>query len=453
MDGCDCVTENSILEYNRWLHKLSVANESIGTMPALLSPPGSNRPVTPETHFSDNIPFKRSPNELVWTKVNETGTTVFSAYFEDRGVWYAPSVVVLGYQSKQHRNSSLYCLYRYKDGSVECSSEATVIFEMDACDKQKEYDRKKERKYLHVFHVCILGSGEELPTHVALSYKRPCVTSTAFIPVFQHRPATKKDFGVCVQTPAFQKTLPEIVNFIEMYRFLGAQKFTLYVLHIDLSVQTHLKSIYGEMLEIIQWTTHLHEKEPIHYYGEILAIQDCLYRNMYSIKYLAFVDLDEVIVPKRYSNWRTMLQEIDRPYIDSFIFANSIYMPSNLPKKTIAMLKNMSVCEKNPLPSYFTYLDHAKCAFHYFSRSKLIVKPNLIFDTSIHGVCTRIGDTTHHFVPISSATSHHYRKTPTIECRKNRRTRKYATEYDDWMLRYSSKLFSSTSAVLCGLNL
>ena len=196
-----------------------------------------------------------------------------------------------------------------------------------------------------------------------------------------------------------------------MHRILGAQQLTFYIMDIDQSIVKYLKTVYKGYIQLIQWTKHLHEKEPIHYYGEILAIHDCMYRNKYSTTYVAFVDLDEALIPRRYKNWRTMLLEIDQPYIDSFVFINSVFIESPSVNASITKsLNKMPKCEQNKyIPHYFRYFDEVKCDFHYFARSKLIVKPNLIFDMSIHEVCTRLGNTTHYFVPRTSALSQHYR--------------------------------------------
>ncbi len=463
---CECLTDDNVAEYTKWLDRQNLPKEGTlaGTLwPLLKSTLKTKYAITPPQKVSEQntVPEFIPPlsNKLHWTKVSEPDTTLLSAYYDDReSLFRVPAILVLGYQSKLHRSVRLYCYFKYKDGSTMWSEKGSVVLEMDTCDQQKEYDRKKERKYLHVFHACLLDSPEdEVPTHVALSYRHPQggsvpSSTSSFIPIYKYRPMTKLDFGVCVQTPVFNKSIHDIVSFIELYKLLGAQHVTLYTMGMEASVASHLKQVYDvEFLDIIKWTDHLYEKEPIHYYGEILAIHDCLYRNMHHVKYLAFVDLDELLAPKRYANWKDMFLEVDRPYLDSFIFVNSVYMRSKkLKLNTINLLTNLSECaSNNMIQKYFTHFDRVLCTFSYFSRSKLIVKPKLIFDLNIHGVCTRTGNTTHYFVPESSAVSRHYRDVPTIECRKNRKTRRYEVTHDDWMLKFLSPLYSATNEIFC----
>ena len=403
-----------------------------------------------------NITLTYEKYHLTWTRVEPTLTNIFSAYYDERPAMNGPSIVLPGYQWKKFRNESLHCLFRYKDGSTECSPRKSILKEMDACNEQKEFDKKRERQFLHVFHICTLEPIKrvEMPTHIALSSDRTCQQASSLIPIYKHRPNKKIDFGLCVQTPVFDKTAQEIVSFIELYRMLGVQFFTMYILDVDHSTLSFLRKTYGGkngILEMIHWTKNLHEKEPIHYYGEILAIHDCLYRNMHRVKYLTFVDLDEAIIPRRYPNWRSMLQEIDHFYIDSFIFANSVFMktaPERINQNAINTWSS-SLCDGVALPMYFTSFDRVKCVFHFFSRSKLIVKPELVVDTDIHGVCTRVSNTTHYLVPEDSAISQHYRLIPTIECRKNRKTRRYPVKYDDWMARYARPLLLAMRNKLC----
>lgn len=41
----------------------------------------------------------------------------------------------------------------------------------------------------------------------------------------------------------------------------------------------------------------------IHYFGQIPALNDCIYRNMYQTWYLALHDVDELILPQTVSRY------------------------------------------------------------------------------------------------------------------------------------------------------
>lgn len=390
--------------------------------------------------------------ELKWSRVESTQTTIFSAYYDERPELYGPSIVVLGYQARSHDKERLYCLFQYSNETFFCR-EKSIFLEMDTCNYQKEVHKKVLYKFKHVFHICRLGNGEKVPSHVALSSSAHCNPSTSLTSIYKYRPREKANIGVCLETPIFKKTLSDVVNFIEMQRMFGAQVFTLYLLDVSNNMEAALKEAYKEegILDVAHWSSTFKELNPLHYYGEILAIQDCLYRNMHRVNYLVLLDLDEVIVSRRHSNWHRMLQELDSSYVDSFIFINSVYLKTpnkELPTSSTNYLHSL-LCPKQQLPDYFTHYDKSRCRYHFYERSKVILKPLLIIDTDIHGPCTRIEGKTHFYVPDDMATSQHYRDKPTIECKINRKTRNYDVTYDDWLSRYAPIFLKSVHKRMC----
>ena len=45
--------------------------------------------------------------------------------------------------------------------------------------------------------------------------------------------------------------------------------------------------------------------------NERLSINDCFLRNMHKYKYIACIDIDEIIVPKNVSNWPEMMELVE----------------------------------------------------------------------------------------------------------------------------------------------
>jgi len=73
-------------------------------------------------------------------------------------------------------------------------------------------------------------------------------------------------------------------------------------------------------------------QETIHYHGQILAMNDCGYRQMYDCKYLLVQDLDEFVVPTVAKDWSSMLDyfssrrsDIQRDRIASYNFRNRFF--------------------------------------------------------------------------------------------------------------------------------
>ena len=72
--------------------------------------------------------------------------------------------------------------------------------------------------------------------------------------------------------------------------------------------------------------------QAVHYYGQILAMNDCGYRQMYDSKYLLVQDLDEFVVPTVAKDWSSMLDNISegnstiqRDRIASYGFRNRFF--------------------------------------------------------------------------------------------------------------------------------
>ena len=52
--------------------------------------------------------------------------------------------------------------------------------------------------------------------------------------------------------------------------------------------------------------------EDVHYYGQLAAANDCLYRYMYTSQYIAFIDLDELIVPRgNLTTWGQLFDQLE----------------------------------------------------------------------------------------------------------------------------------------------
>ncbi len=125
------------------------------------------------------------------------------------------------------------------------------------------------------------------------------------------------------------------------------------------------------------------KKRPIHKrQNEVIPYNDCLYRNLYHYKYLALLDLDEIIVPKMAENWPKLLYFLERltSKVASFNFKNAYFMDSMSPAKKI-------------VPKQFHILDHVMRSrnyslhiksFHSTSKKKEIENRSLITHANRH---------------------------------------------------------------------
>src|SRR6218665_2385300 len=121
------------------------------------------------------------------------------------------------------------------------------------------------------------------------------------------------NFTICIP-PLFgdYMTTGELIEFIEMNRLLGADKFILYLASPKKELISCLLS-YARvgLVELNNWTIPF-KQEDINYNGQILTQNECLFRSMYRTKYLINQDFDEFIIPTRTTDWQSMLDVIHK---------------------------------------------------------------------------------------------------------------------------------------------
>ncbi|KAK2153400.1 hypothetical protein LSH36_298g01071 [Paralvinella palmiformis] len=111
-------------------------------------------------------------------------------------------------------------------------------------------------------------------------------------------------FSVCLASPMrLNYSEPgEMVDWIEVHKLFGVSKYNMYVHDVANNVQPFL-DYYGDRGEMttLQWKLPPEIRDPresVKAFGQLAMINDCLYRNMYKSKYLVYLDLDEMMVPR-----------------------------------------------------------------------------------------------------------------------------------------------------------
>ena len=117
-------------------------------------------------------------------------------------------------------------------------------------------------------------------------------------------PESRQKFSVCLASPMrLNFSEPgEMVDWIEVHKLFGVSKYYMYVNDAAANVNPFLDH-YGELGEVdtLQWKLPAEIRDPresVKAFGQLAMINDCLYRNMFKSKYLVFLDLDEMMVPR-----------------------------------------------------------------------------------------------------------------------------------------------------------
>lgn len=348
----------------------------------------------------------------VFEKVSD-GLHIFSAYFDERlPINY---IRILGIvktnkgkvDPKLFRNN--FCMFKLDtaDNSTTFVTVAMTFYEM--CENHK-------RVYGGWIMSCeVPPSIRNVPKSLRIYSGRGNVTDLRNSKEFCVRSYGKNidkrklSYGVCVP-PIYGQVKPkEVIEFIELNRILGAEKFIFYVelseSTISLDVQRVLRYYSSlNIVHLIDWPLPI-RTELIWYHGQSLAINDCLYRHMNDFDHLLFVDLDEFIVPQKdMSTWDEIMTQLEKNDANSFFQASgfsfwSTYFSPDFSRKVFS--SEMGTVSRTNRTRYFSY-----------RRTKVIVRPDRVFEMGIHHVSRSWPDSRNYTVwtvPTKIAFIHHYR--------------------------------------------
>ena len=230
---------------------------------------------------------------------------------------------------------------------------------------------------------------------------------------------------------------PQLIEWIEVNLLLGVNHFVIYNHSSGSKVAKVLKHYSKKgLVDVVQWKVPVEvEGYPaeVAYYAQVLALNDCLYRSKKTSTYIVNTDLDEVIVPKLESNYRTMLQEIGgTQLVYSFknVFFHSDTQGKHGPAKKLTL-------------STLRFQTRSKFIWPVNQRSKMIINTKASLPLMIHHP-----QNVHSFeVPSNQALLHHYRRQLWQD------NREVETVEDASMNRFSEQLIRNVKRVYKNLKL
>uniref|UniRef100_A0A8C6NX16 Glycosyltransferase family 92 protein n=1 Tax=Nothobranchius furzeri TaxID=105023 RepID=A0A8C6NX16_NOTFU len=187
--------------------------------------------------------------------------------------------------------------------------------------------------------------------------------------------------------------------FLEMFKILGVNRVVVYKTNCSMETQRALNYYaqtgfveevpwsLSEFLSVSDYWSPEHNPGVLHYFGQIPALNDCLYRHMYQAKYVAMHDIDELILP----HWVDLLPLLEKNFgvdkcyqFENNVFPNNIVLPPSMPEtKPPAQGCWKSVTGVNILEHLYQEPVNLRNVGKSF---KIIVNPQAVFTTSVHGV-------------------------------------------------------------------
>ena len=315
-------------------------------------------------------------------------------------------------------------------------------------------------RYSAAYFLCPLsGLAEPFAVSVMVENTTRCTVHT--LPVINtfHPKPSERNFSICLAPlNCNYSRVYELIEWIELNLLMGVQYFTLYKYSIAENIQ-HVLTYYSKrgLVEVLPWNIPISVREPeeIHYFAQLAALNDCLYRNRHKTKLLAIIDLDEFIIPRKPEDltWLDMFSSL--PDSSSYIFRNTFYRANRqniklsyqfLEKAHRYKLKTLETLQRD------TYI------YPMNWRSKVIVKPTAVVTVGIHNIWEHTKGTSYG-VETENGLLHHYRFWNYTEERYFQERDKTGTKdsyIDETILKYKDALIKhveNTWTALTGLDM
>ena len=272
-------------------------------------------------HRYDKLEFERGHGDAVWQPVNGTRHKfyVYSAFFDPRGAGRSKAGVVRVIAVTKTKNADkVWCGLRFEagGGGGRNQSGAVVVAKASVWAIRENWNLK----YSAAFVLCPLGNAESGAADVSVPDAVSVFAAEDGLEGATNRmPVLNRDYavaeseidpssvGVCVKPVHFEyNKTSELIEFLELNRLLGVSHFTLYNDTMSDEVSCVLQRHYSSSpsaesarLSVLEWKLNVASQTEIRTEGLFAALNDCLYRNMLRVQYLALIDFDEFIVPKR----------------------------------------------------------------------------------------------------------------------------------------------------------
>ncbi len=359
-----------------------------------------------------------------------TGIYLFSAFWDARPTGFEPRgpyIRIIGISNRNISNHTLRCVFNFNDRTY---ISATTVYHLD------DTDDKTLRG--HVYSCQVPRAINTILCSMKLLYSGGNTTSVSeksiVMPVLDTRFDIRQyKFAQCVPPLFGNIQEKKLWEFMELSRLLGSEHVTFYYAeHLSKPVQQLLRyyQLKG-VATVIPWHIPNAVSRNGSSHGHIAASLDCLYRNMKGARYLAFQDLDEVIIPHKHSNWHDMIAAMDQERFAGFLFKSAYFDRSQeVPQKYV---------NKNPQYKDHSTVLHTVMRTRYINRhrTKYIVKPYHVSDVGIYSIIkTTISSSKVHLVDPKRALVHHYAKCSS----KNQNCQTFIV--DDSALRFSQRLKS-----------
>lgn len=292
------------------------------------------------------------------------------AYYDDRkpGEVYFRILALLAGNSKP-TSPDMYCHVTLNDSTVISKKLQWYVFNENLNVANGGYILSCPLSSLQIADQCSVSISLSSDAETGKVVRLPALV--------WHRDDHQGDFAICVPPLFGSVTVENIVEFVEMHKLLGVQHVFFYDFRtpfrtkqaVDLYVRQGVATSYP-------WSLPMQEGF-VRYFGQLLTVHHCMFTAMWRYRYVAFVDLDEYIIPREgLVTWNDVMASIDHDINSGFRFFSAFFPPT-----------------VNPVPSnnnldtkLMTLTWTQKSDGYHLKRTKCIVRPERMFEMGVHHI-------------------------------------------------------------------
>ncbi|XP_059360421.1 glycosyltransferase family 92 protein F13G3.3-like [Carassius carassius] len=341
-----------------------------------------------------NNKFKTLETSYPITAIRDSEHFMVSAFIDHRlnGVIRVISII------NRNRLQPLYCVY---------------------CNAEKVCKTVHTEVQIHSDHFSfpygasdVICKGKPMTdaTHVLITVKKDSADlKMEYLPIKNKavQETFKFNFTVCISNLfGDYNNVLQIAQSMEMYKLLGVQHVVIYNTSSGPDLEKLLKHYEMEgILEIVPWpidqflnpssgwNIKLH-KGDIQYYGQLVTLNECIYRHMYQSKYVLLNDIDEIIMPYKHASLQSLMEDLQsaHPSIGVFLIENHIF-----PKTQFEESRKFKRAEWNNIPgvNIMEHIYREPSQKNIYNPTKMIVNPRKVQQTSVHSSLKHFGDSFH----------------------------------------------------------
>ncbi|XP_026194916.1 beta-1,4-galactosyltransferase galt-1-like isoform X2 [Anabas testudineus] len=349
-----------------------------------------------QIHGSTNTcPFQTSNQSI--TPLENTKHFLVSAYMDQRVKGFDIRIIGI---FRRDSIQTLYCLFCCA-GHLSTTTPAAVLVHSDHFGfpfGTTDIMCKIPTHCNAVSHVTLLTqpNGVEVSNHTWLLIRNKKTDG-------KEKKTFQFDFTVCISTLFGEyNNVLQFAQTLEMYRLLGVGRVVIYNTSAGPELNRLLKTYSEEgLVEMVEWPIHKHLNPSngwlfskhggdLHYYGQLVTLNDCIYRSMDRSRYVLLNDIDEIIMPYQHDNLKSMMDMLQQQHPDAAMFHIESHV---FPYKFFTKGKDTPLPRWRGVPGFniLERIVREDPDKNIFNPRKMIIQPRLVEQTSVHDVLKMFG--------------------------------------------------------------